>query len=176
LATVRAFGMDAMRPRSAASRDDADTLLSEAIYSAFPMETVDAVMTWGEERVRLSYRYVIADIIDDVLEMVHVMTAAPRRGRWRTTWPSNSFAGDWSMEWEGDALTITAEGREEFQASRYLVENDRLETSKRAYLRYWGEVLEATLDGLIECGYSAGNLEDFDALPEAIELIRRHTE
>jgi len=167
---VRAFHIDAMHPKGTATYDSEDTKLSEAIYTAFPMETDGAVMTWGEAKIVLSYRYDIATIIEDLLEMVSALTAS-RKGQWQVDWPSNTFAGNWSLEWEGDILRVTTRWREEFYASQYLIDHSRLEVSKQAYLHDWGKVLKATLAGLLECGYSEENLADFEALPEAIGLI-----
>jgi hypothetical protein len=91
-------------------------------------------------------------------------------------WPSNTFAGQWSIQWHDDALGISTQWREEFYASEYLIDNDRLETSKKAYLDDWGKVLRATLLGLVECGYSAENLTDFDALLKTIEMLSTRSE
>ncbi|MDR1851417.1 MAG: hypothetical protein LBR21_02015 [Propionibacteriaceae bacterium] len=173
--TITTFRIDPMRPQSTGFCDPEDTLLSEAIYTAFPDETEDAVMTWGEEKIRLSYRYDIAYILHEIFEMAEVMTGSGE-GQLEVCWPSNSFAGQWFIQWHDDALSISTEWREEFCASQYLIDNNHLETSKKAYLGDWGKVLRTALSGLTECGYSAENLTDFDALPRAINMLSTGSE
>jgi hypothetical protein len=164
------FKIQPSNPQNNSTFDKEDGKLSEAIYTIFPLETEDAVLSWGEADISLSYRYDIATMIDDLIEMLFTLHDQ-KAGEWRVAWPSNSFAATWTFEWSGDDLKIKATWREEFQADDYLKAHDTITVGKSFFLEEWRAVIVVLIDNLTECGYSINNLSDMDRLIASGALI-----
>ena len=160
------FKIEAGNPKNNSDFDKGDTKLSEAVYTIFPMETEDAVLSWGEANIPLSYRYDISTIIDDIIQMVFILRNN-ESGKWSVDWSSDTFAANWEFEWSEESLEIVAQWREEFNASDYLKEHNALRTEKERFLYEWGKITDMLLRNLTECGYNSDNLVDMGMLIEA---------
>jgi hypothetical protein len=164
------FRIIANKPKNNAAHDSGDTKLADAIYTIYPLETEDAVLFWGDERIALSYRYDIGTIIDDLLEMVFAL-CGNSTGEWSVAWPSNSFASNWHFRWSENVLRITAEWREEFEASDYLINNNLLVIEKGLFLGEWKSITDRLLIDLFDCGYTCDSILDMKLLIEANRII-----
>ena len=160
------FKINACNPKHNSVFDKEDRRLSEAIYTIFPMDTEDAIVSWGDEDISLSYRYDIGTMIDDILEMLSAVQSNDT-GTWSVAWPSNTFAGNWDFTWFENSLEIKAEWREEFEASDYLKRHDVLKIKKDKFLDEWRKITTTLLLNLKECGYTCDNLTDMQLLIEA---------
>ena len=167
------FRINARHPQNNGMHDSKDTKISEAIYTIFPMENKDVIMSWGDEDIRLSYRYDIATIIDEIIEMVFTIQNKSA-DKWKVVWASNTFAGEWCFKRLGDSLEIDAKWREEFVASDYLKSHNIFKVNKNKFLRQWKFIIDILIDNLKECGYSCDNLIDMSDLIKASRII--HTE
>lgn len=165
------FKVEASNPRNNSIFDNEDTKLSEAIYTIFPLETEDAILSWGEASIPLSYRYDISTIIDDVIQMVFTLQNNSD-GQWFVDWPSNTFATNWALEWSGDNLRIMAAWRKEFQAENYLKEHSVLNLKKRLFLGEWKKIIDVLLENLKNCGYTGESLIDMAGLIEASKIVK----
>lgn len=159
------FKIETGNPRNNSIFDNEDSKLSEAIYTIFPLETEDAVLYWGDEKILLSYRYDISTIIDDIIQMIFTLMSNGS-GRAFIDWSSNTFAVNWKIEWDEELLEIEAQWREEFNATNYLKNNNVLKIEKQQFLKEWRKIIEILLVNLIECGYTCENLTDMKLLVE----------
>lgn len=172
--TITNFKINACNPKNNSVFDKEDTKLSEAIYTIFPMETEDAILSWGDENITLSYRYDIGTIIDDIIQMIFTLQNN-NTGKWSVAWSSNTFAGSWDFKWFEDSLKIEAKWREEFGASDYLKTHTVLKTVKETFLSEWGKITDKLLVSLTECGYTCENLTDMEFLIKADKLLKKGT-
>ena len=159
------FKIEPNSPENNAVFDENDTKLSEAIYTVFPLETEDAILLWGSESISLSYRYDISVMIDDIIEMLFILLDK-NMGEWFVDWSSNTFAVNWGLKWFNDSLIITAQWREEFDATDYLKNHSVLRLEKERFLSEWGRIVKVLLANLEECGYNVKNLEEIEKLFE----------
>ena len=157
------FYIELGKPENNLSSDNEDSKLSEAIYTIFPLDAEDAVLHWGDETILLSYRYDIATIIDDIIQMIFTLKNNTA-GKWHVDWPSNTFAGAWDFSWSGMFLEIKTKWREEFGASDYLTKNNVIKIEKDKFLDEWKKIINIVLINLSECGYSDKNLTDMGIL------------
>jgi len=163
------FKINACSPKNNSVFDSEDTKLSEAIYTIFPLETEDAVMSWGDENISLSYRYDISTMIDDIIQMLFALHNS-NVGKWSVDWPSNTFASNWDFNWFENSLEIKAEWREEFNASDYLSSHNLLKLKREAFLNEWKKIIDILLVNLEECGYTCENITDMEMLIDASKL------
>jgi len=170
--TVHFFKIDAGNPANCSGYDSEDTILSEAIYTVFPLFTEDALLHWGDERIKLSYRYDISTIIDDMLLMVFNLYKY-RYGEWAVDWQSNTFAATWRFKWDEEKMEVEAAWREEFQASEYLLTHPKLITERDLFLIEWEKITNMLLINLASCGYNRENLTDLGLLIEADAILKR---
>jgi len=170
--SVQLFKIDDGSPSNSSERDNEDSILSEAIYTVFPLNTEDATMSWGDERIKLSYRYDLSSIIDEMLQMVFTLYKY-RYGEWAVDWPSNTFAANWHFRWDERSMQVEAVWREEFQASDYLKSHPKLITERDLFLIEWEKVTDVLLNNLAACGYNRDNLADLGLLIEADVILKR---
>jgi len=164
------FKINACNPKNTATFDNEDTKISEAIYTIFPMDTEDAILSWGDENISLSYRYDIGTIIDEVIDMIFTVQNKNAE-RWENVWSSNTFAGEWHFNWIGDSLEIEAHWRDEFGASDYLKCHNVLRIEKDRFLIEWGKIIKILIVNLRECGYDLDNLSDMSLLIEVDKIL-----
>ena len=162
---ISKFHINACNPKNNSCFDNKDVKLSEAIYTIFPMETEDAILFWGDEKIPLSYRYDISTIIDEIIEMIFAVKNKSSE-KWDVVWSSNTFAGRWYFKLLGDSLEIDAQWREEFEASDYLENHSVLRIEREKFLKEWEKIIDILLVNLGECGYTCENLSDMRLLTE----------
>ncbi len=165
------FKIEACNPKNNSDFDNEDTKLSEAIYTIFPLETENAILSWGAENILLSYRYDISTIIDDIIQMIFTLQNN-HTGKWFVNWSSNTFAVNWDFKWFEDSLEIEAQWREEFNASDYLKSHNILKIKKGEFIQEWKKIIDVLLVNLIECGYTCDNLTDMGLLIEANSIYQ----
>lgn len=165
------FKIEASNPKNNAIIDNDDTKLSEAIYTLFPLEAEDAMLSWGDVRIPLSYRYDISTMVDDLIQMIFVLKSKDD-GEWFVDWSSNTFAVNWTLKWSEDDLEILAQWRDEFHAGDYLKENNVLNIEKKKFFLEWKKIIDVLLSNLIECGYNCDNLIDMGNLVEVSKMLK----
>ena len=159
------FKIIACNPKNNLLFDKEDSKLSEAIYTIFPMENEDAILIWGDEKILLSYRYDISEMIDDIMQMFFALQKSDS-GEWFVDWTSNTFASNWKFRWLKNCLEIEVDWREEFNATNYLKKNNVLKIDKDIFLNEWRKITKVIQVNLKECGYSCECLKDMMLLNE----------
>lgn len=169
--TILDFKIEVNNPKNNSVFDSEDTILSEAIYTIFPLETEDAILSWGDENIALSYRYDISTIIDDIIQMVFTLQHNSD-GKWFVAWSSNTFAANWNFKWFENSLEIEAQWREEFNATNYLKSHNVLKIEKEKFLSEWAKITNVVFVNLLQCGYTRENLTDMGFLIEANSILK----
>lgn len=166
---ISEFKINTCSPKNNSCFDSEDTKLSEAIYTIFPLDTEDAILSWGDEDISLSYRYDISAIIEDIIQMVFTLKNN-NEGKWYVDWSSNTFAVNWTLEWRDNSLEIDAIWREEFNATDYLKSHSTLRLEKEEFLGEWKKITDILLYNIKDCGYTHRDLTDMGLLIEANNL------
>ena len=81
--------------------------LSDAVQTAFPLETDDAIVLWNGVAIPLSYKYDVSIILEDVIGMLE----SCRIGAARTIYVnfgSDTFNADWTVQLREDSVAVTA--------------------------------------------------------------------
>ncbi len=149
-----------------ATEDD----LREAIEDIFVMDTEDAILNWNGVPIALSYKYDISVIVDDLIEMLSVITSSSV-GEHSVSWPSNTFRASWRLTWGEGLLTCAATwhsvsgGVEEL-----LAQTGSISMPTADFLAEWRAPLERVIGGLRKAGYRPEFLAAFD---QAQQIARR---
>jgi hypothetical protein len=150
--------------------------LADAVSTIFPVEAGDAFMIWNWVPIRLSYRYDLGVLIDDLIPLLHRLVT-DEIGSARVYWGSNTFGGEWKLDWARDDLTIIATwknvagGYEELLNSR-----GTLQVGRRAFLAQWSGLLGKVIDGVRQSRIKierSALWEDLERLKVALEALTR---
>lgn len=162
------FWIQSSCPRWVATASPDDGNVSEAIQTVFPMTTEVALLVWRHIYVPLGYKYCVSFLVDDVVEMIHRLSAN-QMGSWRVEWPSNEFAGTWSFEWDAGQLRVQSEWRAVVGGTEQLLQaRSELQMGLRPFLCEWTKLLMTVADALTGAGYTDEMLPDFGRLKDAI--------
>ena len=160
------FKIQACNPRTQTPTDRRVEDLAAAIQAIFAADTEDAFLLWNGVPVRLSYKYDLSVLIDDLLPLLAELLDTPAGAR-QVYWASNTFQAEWAVAWTVDQVRITttwdsvAGGYEEVLNQRNV-----LEVERTVFLREWRALLRKIVDRV----YRA-NLEIADH--SSIELLRK---
>ncbi|MFD7628296.1 hypothetical protein ACFV7Q_20025 [Streptomyces sp. NPDC059851] len=90
-------------PRRIASAAD----LADAVAEMYSSESEDAVLVWNQVPVRLTYRYNIAVMLDDLVPLLEEVRRPEFSGA-EVFWGSDTFSAEWKLTREGGDLRIRA--------------------------------------------------------------------
>ena len=93
----------------------------------------------GDEKILLSYRYDISEMIDDIMQLFFALQKSDS-GEWFVDWTPNTFASNWKFKWLKNCLEIEVNWREEFNATNYLKKNNVLKIDKDIFLNGWRKI------------------------------------
>jgi len=111
----------------------------EAIYAPC---TEDAILFWNRVPVRISYRYDLSVLLDDLVPLIE-QVARNNEGSEETRWASNTFSAIWQTGWDYGEIRISSHWRavagsyENLLNSRPTVEVPRME-----FLGEWRPLLD----------------------------------
>jgi hypothetical protein len=122
--------------------------IGEAIQIAFPLETEDAMLHWGERKVPISYKYDLSVILEDVVGMLEWCKRSSSTSL-DVDFGSDTFAAEWHLERQRDSLSITVlwrsvSGDHEEELNQYgpvLIQCSR-------FVNEWNAVLRVALSGV----------------------------
>jgi hypothetical protein len=126
--------------------------VADALQRIFPMDTEAAILIWNRVPVRLSYKYDVSVIIDDVLPMIDAVLSSPS-GAYQAGWGSNSFNGRWTLHWGAGSIALYATwlsvtgDYEDLLTSR-----SSLTIARNAFLREWQSLLSTVARALERSG------------------------
>lgn len=146
----------------AAGREFED--LADAIQGLFVMETEDAILFWNWVPIRISYKYDLSVMIDDLLPLLSAMIGT-EAGRKEVEWGSNTFRATWAVEWGAGQVRIVGQwdsvagAYEALLNSRATVEIDR-----DVFLHEWKMPLRRIVEALGAVNPSITDHESLAAL------------
>lgn len=153
-----------LRPESVEARS-----LSSAISRLFAADTEDAVLTWNAIPVLLGYRYDLAVMAPELLDMLEACTAAPD-GDHTASFASSSFTVQWRLSWRAGLLDITSQWlaiRGNYE--RLLAQHSKLSLPVAELLAEWKAPLELIVRAVDDAGV---HLVDGD---DSLDRLRRLT-
>ena len=169
------FNIQASRPQVNFEFCKDDEKISEAIESIFPMLTENAFLVWNYISIPLNYKYDISIIIEDVLQMLKTIRESSDGGKLEVSWPSNTFACDWTLIWDKSDLLIKANWRNVVGNTEHLLNaSGDVNISVIEFASEWKMVLEVLIKGLEACNYTSTQLKDMDFLYREFSLIETY--
>ncbi len=167
------FTIQASSPRFTNEFDPEDESVSDAIQTAFPLETESAILSWNWVYVPLSYKYDLSMMVECVVELVGELDANVA-GRKTIQWPSNTFASTWQLEWSDGVVTIHSEWLSVVGGSESaLTAVSAVVMDCSAFLAEWKRPLEVVVAALVSAGYTS-ELRGMDQLVATTRKIRRY--
>lgn len=165
------FYIQANNPRTSNNINDNDESLSEAIESAFILNTESAILVWNYICIPLSYKYDISYMIEDLLELLYCIQNI-EKGEKKIHWLPDTFRCDWSIAWNHGQMEIISywectEGHLEGLLNEY----PKISVSVKYFMSEWKEVLHIVLRGLNRCGYSESRIKGMKQLLEQFNRI-----
>lgn len=168
------FAVQASNPRFLTAFDADDQSLSDAIQTVFPLETEYALIVWNWIYVPLSYKYDISMMADDLVNLIELMLSH-ESGKQTIQWPSNTFAATWSIEWNNETTTVTAEWdcvlgeTESVLATKPII---LLPTAN--FISEWKRLLETIVEALTAAGYTPEQLVGMRLLNEVVKRVSHY--
>lgn len=143
--------------------DAEDTTVGEAIYTNYEGE-LDIHMTWNDFIIKLSMKWDISDLWNDIKKMIHDIENKSNH-TFSISWPSSSFMAIWEVKKKGKLLcleafwTSIAGGQDTLEQLKNV--DNKIEIDKDIFLREWYKLLISIKNDLEQAGYSNNSLEDF---------------
>ncbi|MFD3544283.1 hypothetical protein ACFWUW_01440 [Streptomyces sp. NPDC058655] len=130
-------GRTAIGPRLVGVADD----LADAVGEMYSSQAEDAVLVWNQVPIRLTYRYDIAVMLDDLVPLLEEIRR-PEFSETEVFWGSDTFSAEWKLTREGGDLRIRARwystlGNHESS----LTERGDATVGAEEFVRGWSEVL-----------------------------------
>jgi hypothetical protein len=133
--------------------------LYEAIERIFPDSTEEAYLIWNWVPIRVSYKYDLYVMIDDILTLLNSLIASAQ-GSHEVFWGSNTLNAIWKLEWVGEQLKIESEWN--MVAGNYeslLNSRSQLKINKNIFLSEWKSFLQKIIE---KVDYSEIKIKDYD--------------
>lgn len=159
-----AFYIQASNPTFTQENNFEDRSLSDAVESAFPLSTENAMLVWNHINIPLSYKYDISYMLCDIIDLLKALQNQ-KCGKKTIHWLPDTFRCDWGISWE--------EGKMEIQAhwectvghlERILNEHDTISLGVRDFESEWKEILYVVIKGLLSSGYDKKKIEGMEDL------------
>src|SRR5437016_710667 len=102
------FEIQACNPKTRKPTEIRVEDLAAAIQAVFRLDSEDAILFWNWVPVRISYKYDLSVMIDDLLTLLNDLLSVPG-GRRSVYWGSNTFQAEWHLVWADGRVAITAQ-------------------------------------------------------------------
>ena len=165
------FWIQASNPRSTCEHDESDESLAEAIETAFPLQTENAIMVWNHISIALGYKYDISAIVHDLTDLLLDLIQNDT-GRREIQWPSSTFCAHWKTDWDSEELRIQANWTSVMgDLEDQLNQRSSIHLPRHQFIAEWKEVLERVLKSLRASGYTGKEIAAVDALQHLYDAI-----
>jgi hypothetical protein len=119
--------------------------LAEALNAIFPDKTEEAYILWNWVPVRVSYKYDLSVMIEDILNMLIFLTAS-ESGSYRVSFGSSTLNAEWQLNWNDNQLTIFSNWHSPADFYTDLLNSrNKLEINRDAFLWEWKAVLRKVI-------------------------------
>ena len=166
------FYIQASNPKGTMKNyDENNTCLSEAIEDVFGLNTESAFICWNHIYVPVSYKYDISYMMDDIIRII-TNIQEKEQGKLTICWLPDTFRSDWTIEWQGDEMTIVSQwGSTVGNLEGLLNNNNCIKLPTTQFLSEWKKVFEIIIDVLHQNGYSEKKLADMKDLIDVYKKI-----
>lgn len=165
------FYIQASNPRFQESTNLYDESLSDAIESAFPLNTENAILVWNYISIPLSYKYDISYMIEDILLLLNELQNK-EKGELRISWLPDTFRSDWLIKWSAENMEIQSQWECTVgHLENILNQKPNMTLSKNSFISEWKRVLGIVITGLESCGYSEDKVQHMNQLIEQYKSI-----
>ena len=161
------FQIQPGNPKTQKPADHAVEDLSEAIEEIFRADE-DALLWWNGLPVKISYKYDLSVLVDDLLPLLDKLLSSPT-GTQHVYWGSNTFRAQWDLQWATQELEIQA--RWESVAGNYeelLNARPTVKIDQMLFVQEWQALLHKVL---LKVSQANLELED-DASLQLLHKIR----
>jgi hypothetical protein len=135
------FALQTSNPRLAPVSRQRYADLAHAMQFIFPMATEDAILSFHHVPIRLSYKYDLAVLIDDLVPLLRSLLAE-EAGSTVVKWASDTFRAHWGLGWSQDKLSIDAKWmRVSGGCEALLNQRGTLELPVASFIAEWRGVL-----------------------------------
>ncbi|MFJ9643137.1 hypothetical protein ACWEPM_03820 [Streptomyces sp. NPDC004244] len=142
--------------------------LADAVGQMYSSESEDAVLVWNRVPIRLTYRYDIAVLLDDLVPLLEEVRR-PGFSAAEVFWGSDTFCAEWELAREGGDLRIRARWHSTLgNHESLLTERGDVAVAAEEFVREWAKVLWRIVTD-VETG--SVELADDDLLVRAKALL-----
>ncbi|MGW9310421.1 hypothetical protein ACWGRK_17035 [Saccharomonospora azurea] len=144
--------------------------MADAISELYPLDTEDLILVWNLVPIRLSYRYDVSVLMDDLVPLLEEVQGGLRAER-AVRWASDTFAAEWKLVPDRTRLRISAQwfstlgNYEDLLNTRGVVE-----TPVENFVREMGKIVDRTCADIEASGIE---IEDEDILHRAQSLTEK---
>lgn len=165
------FYIQASNPKVQNELNFEDECLSDAIESAFLLNTENAILFWNHISIPLSYKYDISYMMEDLLRLLHCLQSMDT-GEIVIRWLPDTFRCDWSIIWDHGQLQIQSHWECTVgHLENLLNDNSQISISVRDFISEWKEILQTVIKGLDKCGYDEKRIEGMGQLLQQFNSI-----
>ena len=165
------FYIQASNPKFQESTNPYDESLSDAIESAFPLNTENAILVWNYISIPLSYKYDISYMIEDILQLLYELQNK-EKGELRINWLPDTFRCNWLIMWGAENMEIQSQWECTVgHLENILNQKSYISLSKTAFISEWKRVLGVVITGLESCGYSENKVRHMNQLIKQYKSI-----
>lgn len=148
-----------------------DSKLFEAMESAFPLITENAIFVWNNICISLSYKYDLSYMIDDILNIITLIQSQDQ-GRQIIHWLPDTFRCDWNIEWQDGKVKIESFWEcttGHLESMLNMCNTVSLLTFE--FISEWKGIFKIIIDALDSCGYKEDQIHNLNRLKEIYKSI-----
>ena len=166
------FFIQVSKPICLNNYDNADESLADAMETIFPLLTEGAIIMWNYIPIRLSYKYDISYMLDDIVDML-LMIRTKEKGKMEIQWLPDTFRCDWKLQWNEGTIKIKSEwGGIIGDLEKILNKNSEVCLKVNEFRGEWKKLLELVIKNLKNSGYQENQIRNMDKLlVEYLSLI-----
>lgn len=140
------FYIQASNPKFQYVENFDDESLSDAIESAFPLNTENAILSWNYVSIPLSYKYDISYMMEDILKLLYDLQSK-EDGKIVIHWLPDTFRSNWTLSWNNGKLEIQSQWECTVgHLERILNEKPNISLSINTFVSEWKEILCTVID------------------------------
>jgi hypothetical protein len=158
------FFIQVSKPICLNNYDNADESLADAMETIFPLLTEGAIIMWNYIPIRLSYKYDISYMLDDIVDML-LMIRTKEKGKMEIQWLPDTFRCDWKLQWNEGTIKIKSEwGGIIGDLEKILNKNSEVCLKVNEFRGEWKKLLELVIKNLKNSGYQENQIRNMDNL------------
>lgn len=164
------FSLKIIQPTTLNGLEIEDEFINEAIESVYSIGD-DLIMEWDQYPIRLSMKYDIGDIWNDIIHMLNLIDM--KTSVFTINWPSNSFFAQWNFILNEDTIMIESFWTSIHGGKRTLNEINKrkgvIMVPKRTFIFHWYRLLIYVFEDIKKV--KDVDLNDWDILEDMLTKL-----